>query len=354
MKRYLSYIVAIALLLGGCGFVWYWMTTGRFLESTDNAYIRSEITQISAKVQGYVKDVPVQDNMPVSAGSTLVRIEDLEFRVRLESGGQKLEERKATLRVAQNKTKQQKFRIDAFKAHLASAEAEQSKRSSDFNRYATLFSRGIVSALDYDAVSTAQKKARADEIAAKANQEMAEKEFDVLIAEEHRVETVLRQQEEELKLLQKELSDTVIQAPISGVVGNRRVRAGQFVKPGTLLMVVIPRSDIWVEANFKEVQLTRMREGQHVTIKVDTFPGNDLNGRVESLSPASGAEFSIIPPENAAGNFVKIVQRISVKIRLDPGQPLLSALRAGMSVTVKLDTRTGSGSKPLVSDLMQR
>lgn len=338
MKRILPSIVAFGLLAGGCWSGWYWLSTGRFIEKTDNAYVRSEITQISAKVQGYVQDVPAVDNAQVAAGDPLVRIEGLEFRVRLSHGREKLAERKAALLVAQNKSMLQKSRIDACRAQLAAAEAEQSKRGGELRRYSTLLPGGIVSEQDYEAVMTAEKKARAEATIARANLETAEREPAVCLAEERRIEAELHQQEEDLKLLAKEVADTVIRAPIPGVVGNRRVRAGQFVKPGTLLMAVIPRDGLWVEANFKEIQLTRMREGQPVSVEVDAFPGRPLIGRVESLAPASGAEFSLIPAENATGNFTKIVQRIPVRIRLEPGQPLLGSLRSGMSVVVRLDT----------------
>jgi membrane fusion protein (multidrug efflux system) len=331
-----------ALLLAGSAFAWYWTTTLRFIEKTDNAYVRSEITLISSKVQGYVTQVPVEDNMPVSAGTVLARIEDVEYKARLENGRQKLEERKGALQVAQSKTRQQHSRIEACRAQLAAAEAEQGKRNSDLRRFDGLVAKGIVSAMDYDGVATAAKKSSADAGAARAVLETTEKELDVLLAEQRRLEAEIRQQEAELKLLTKECSDTVVVAPISGVVGNRKVRPGQFVKPGSQLMAVIPREDVWVEANFKEIQLTRMHEGQPVGIEVDTFPGSVLLGRVESLSPASGAEYSLIPPENAAGNFTKIVQRIAVKIRFEPGQPLLKGLRSGMSAVVSLDTRGGS------------
>lgn len=354
MRKFLPLVIALSLLAGGCGFGWYWLSTGRFMEKTDNAYIRSEITQVSSKVSGYVKDVPAEDNTLVAAGAPLVRIEDLEFGVRLELGRNKLEERKAAQLVAYNRSRLQESRIDACTAQLAAARAEQLKKAGDLRRFGSLFPDGIVSELDYDAVVTAEKKARAETGSAVANLKMAESELAALLAEERRLEAELHQQEEELKLLAKELADTVVRAPITGVVGNRRVRAGQYVKPGTVLLTVIPRNVLWVEANFKEVQLSRMHEGQPVSIEVDAFPGRPLTGRVESLSPASGAEYSVLPPENATGNFTKIVQRVPVKIRFQPGQPLLRELRAGMSVVVSLDTRPGSGSGPAVSRLDRR
>jgi membrane fusion protein, multidrug efflux system len=342
MNRFLPTITSFVLLTCASGFGWYWFSTGRFIEKTDNAYIRSEITQISSKVAGYVKAVPVGDNAPVAAGDVLVCIEEYEYRVRLDNAGKKLEERQAALNVARNRSILQQSRIDACAAQLSAAEAEQGKRGSELRRFSGIYSSGIVSEMDYEAVMTAEKRARAEAANARANLDSAGKELLVFQAEEKRLEAELRQQREELKLPARELGDTVIRAPIAGVVGNRRVRAGQYVKPGTVLLAVIPRQALWVEANFKEVQLARMREGQSVSIEVDAFPGQQLTGRVESFSPASGAEFSLIPPENATGNFTKIVQRVPVKIQFDAGQPRLRELRSGMSVVVRADTRAGN------------
>ena len=341
MKRFFPFIALVTLLVGGGWFGRHWYTVGRYIEKTDNAYIRSEITQISAKVAGYVREVPAEDNMPVQPGDVLVRIEPMEFTVRLENGRKKLEERRAALRVARGKSRLQLSRIAASDAQLAAVEAEQGKKGSELRRYASLLPGGIISELEYESVLTNERKSRADVANARANLAASHMEREVALAEEGRLEAELRQQTEELKLPAQELGDTVIRSPLAGVVGNRRVRVGQYIKPGTLLLAVIPRQTLWVEANFKEVQLGRMHEGQAVAIDVDTFPGQPLSGRVESLSPASGAEFSLIPPENGAGNFTKIVQRVPVKIRFDAGQPLLAELRSGMSVVVRTDTRTG-------------
>ena len=344
MKRRVQILITIVLLTSTGWFGCYWYFNARFIEKTDNAYIRSEITQISSKVAGYVRDVPAGDNAMVAAGDVLVRIEPLEFQVRLENGRKKIEERKAGLRVAQNRSRLQQSRIEASRAQLSSALAEQTKKGSELRRYTSLLPSGIISELDYESVLTAEKKSCAEVATAAANLAASEMEHEVFLAEERRLEAELRQQTEELKLPAQELGDTLIRAPLAGVVGNRRVRTGQYVKPGTVLLAVIPRQALWVEANFKEVQLGRMREGQKVSIEVDAFPGQQLIGRVESLSPASGAEFSLIPPENAAGNFTKIVQRVPVKIQFDSGQPLLAELRSGMSVVVRADTRPSSAT----------
>lgn len=351
MKRIFAAVMLLTILGGGACFIRYWFTVWRYIEKTDNAYIRSEITQISSKVSGYVSEVQAEDNMPVKAGDVLLRIEDHEFKIRLENGRKKLAERSAALRVAQQRSRLQQSRIAAYSAQLSSAEAELVKKSSELRRFASLLPGGVISELDYESVVTAEKKSRADVATASANLDAATREHEVLLAEERRLEAELRQQAEEIKLPARELVDTVIRSPLAGIVGNRRVRAGQYVKSGAILLAVIPRQALWVEANFKEVQLARMREGQSVKIAVDAFPGQHLKGRLASLSPASGAEFSLIPPENATGNFIKIVQRVPVKIIFDAEQPLVRNLRSGMSVVVELDTRDDSDRRPAISRL---
>lgn len=331
----LGVVITVGVLVGR-----HWFTTARYIQETDNAYVRSETTQISAKVTGYVKEVLVEDNAVVAAGTPLVRVEDVECRARLERGRGKMDERRAAREGAASRSRLQVSRIEACRAQIVSAEAEQVKRASELRRMASLVPNGIISELDYETVATAAQKAGAEAVVARANLRMAERELDVLQVEERRIGAELRQQEEELKLLSQEVADTVIRAPVAGVVGNRRVRVGQYVKPGTFLLSVIPRQRLWVEANFKEVQLARMREGQRVSVEVDAFAGRPLRATIESLAPASGAEFSLLPPENATGNFTKIVQRVPVKIVFEPGQPLVEELRSGMSAVVRAETKS--------------
>lgn len=182
MKKVILCTAVLVVLVIGCWSGWYWFSTGRFIEKTDNAYVRSEITQISAKISGYVKSVTAEDNRPVKAGDELVRVEDDEFRARLEFTRKKIEERWAALRVARYRSGLQQSRIDSCRAQLAALEAEQVRRGSELRRYSTLFPGGIVSELDYEAVQTAEKKARADAAGARANLESAEKERDVFRA----------------------------------------------------------------------------------------------------------------------------------------------------------------------------
>ena len=339
MKRLLPYVFLFVLLLASTSFGWYWWQSGRYIETTDNAYIRADITPISTKVAGYVESVLVADNQVVRAGEPLVRIQDMEFKVRMERGRNNLLERQAALLVVEGKRKQQSSKIALAKAQLVVAEVNLQRNAEVYRKFDKLFAEEVLSWFEYNEALANNNKALAEKSGAEASLEMAKQELNVLLAEKQRITAEIGQHQEDLKLLQQEVADTSICAPISGTVGNRRVQTGQYVRPGSVLMALIPLNDVWVEANFKEVQLARMQEGQQVEIGVDAFPDHHFTGRVQSLSPASGAEFSLLPPENASGNFTKIVQRIPVKITVDKNSHQDQRLLPGMSVEVSINTK---------------
>jgi membrane fusion protein (multidrug efflux system) len=326
MKRFSPYIFLFALLLAAGGFGWYWWLTGRYIETTDNAYIRGDITPISTKVSGYVESVMVADNQIVRAGEPLVRIQDMEFKVRMERGRNNLLERRAALLVVTGKRKQQRSEIALAKAQLVLAEVNLQRNAEVYSKFDQLFAEKVISWFEYNEALTNNKRALAEKSGAQASLDKAEQELNVLLAEEQRITAEIGQHQEELKLLQQEVADTSICAPFSGTVGNRRVQAGQYVRPGSVLMALIPL-------------LARMQEGQQVEIEVDAFPDHHFTGRIQSLSPASGAEFSLLPPENASGNFTKIVQRIPVKIMVDKSSHPDKKLLPGMSVEVSINTK---------------
>ena len=348
MKRLLPYTHLTIFLITSSGVGMYWWKVGRYIESTDNAYIRGDITPISAKISGYVEKIQVSDNQVVSAGEPLLHIESLEYRVRLERGRSILAERQAALQVAKAKTKQHHSHIDIAKAELSTAKIESKRFSEELDRYQQLYAVGYTSPLEYGKVVAMMKRSQSEKKASEAKLSMVQQELYVLSAEEKQLEAEINQHRETLKLLQQEVADTEICAPISGTIGNRRVRSGQYVRPGSILMAIIPLHEVWVEANFKEVQLARIQIGHSVEIKVDAFPGQKFAGQIQSFSPASGAEFSLLPPENASGNFTKIVQRIPVRILLDATRNLSQRFLPGMSVEVSVDTRMAA--EPLANN----
>lgn len=340
MKRIIPPLIFILFMAFVCGLGWHWWRNGRFMETTDNAYVKSDITPISTKVSGYVAQVLVSDNQIVSKGDPLVRVEDHEFKLRLERGKNRLVEIDAALLVAEGKRQRQAAVIEVAKSRLLVTEIESQKANDEFERFERLYTKKVISELQYSAALTEKKKCLAMLSGARASLQAAEEEVGVLAAEEKRIKAEIAHQLEQLKLLERQVADTYVYAPTSGRVGNRLVRQGQFVRPGLALMALIPLNDVWVEANFKEVQLEHMKVGQPVEITVDAFPGQKFRGRIQSLAPASGAEFSILPPENASGNFTKIVQRIPVKIDFEGDNTLGANLLPGMSVEVALDTRS--------------
>lgn len=333
--------LALALLgavaaAGNAGYR-YW-TVGRYLESTDDAYVKADHTVIAPKVSGYIAEVLVQDNERVAAGQPLARIDDRDFRVALDQAQADLETAEAAIRNLDAQIVLQRSLIEQEKADVAASEVALAFAQKENARYGNLMRTGYgTTQRAQQAESTlgqAQAKVNGDRAALAA----AENKIAVLVTERGKAVAQRDRSRSALEQARLNLSYTVIAAPISGTVGARLLRIGQYVQTGTQLMAVVPLQAVYVVANFKETQLTHVHAGQPVEIAVDGFPGVELKGHVDSLSPASGLEFALLPPDNATGNFTKIVQRIPVRIVLDPG-PLSGLLRPGMSVEPTIDTR---------------
>lgn len=288
--------------------VWWVFWHGRV--STDNAYVKADITLLAPKVAGYVKAVHIVDNQPVKAGDLLVEIDDADYVAKLASANAR---RDALV-----------GQLAAQGQQIAEANAAAVKAGRDYTRLKALVGEGAVSARQMDEAVAAAKSAQAALEAAKL-------QVDVLTAQ-------MKQAAADADLAAMDVSNTQIRAPQDGTIGNRSVQVGQLVRSGSALAYLIPPK-MWVEANFKETQLPGMKPGQPARVSVDALPGADLHGRVDSLAPASGAEFSILPPENATGNFTKVVRRVPVKIVLTDPAPALARLRPGLSTVVTVDTR---------------
>ncbi len=341
-------VLAVGALGSAAG--WYWWTVGRYHETTDDAYVRGEITPISPKVAGYVRELAVEDNQRVQAGDVLLKIDDREFKLAVAEAEARVKETRAAIAGIDARMTLQSAAIEQAAAEVAAAEAELERAKKELGRAKNLLKGNVGTRRRYDEAVAAQRKAEAALRRSRARLEEARQEVRVLESERKRLKAVLARSEAALALAKARLKDTVIVAPVAGVVGNRAVRLGQYVRPGALLMAIVPLNRIWISANYKETQITRMEVGQPAEIAVDTFPGVTLNGRIESFSPASGAEFSLLPPENATGNFTKIVQRIPVKIVLDADNPLAGKLRPGMSVEVTVDTRENAHAETLAQE----
>ena len=330
---------SVLVLTGSAYFGWDYWTVGRFHVSTDDAYVKADNTTIAPKVSGYIGAVLVGDNEQVKAGQILARIDDRDFRVSVDQAKADVETAKAAIANKEAMLGAQESVIEAARATIVVDEANLAFAEQEDKRYSQLASTGYGSVQNAQQSASRRAAARASVARDTASVESATRQLDVLKAELAQAQATLVRDEALLRQAELNLSYTNIVSPADGVVGNRTLRVGQYVQAGTQLMAVVPTAAGYIIANYKETQLTNVRPGQPATIEVDTFPGMTFTGHVDSIAPASGQEFALLPPDNATGNFTKVVQRIPVKITLDPGAPLAEELRPGMSVIPTINTK---------------
>jgi membrane fusion protein (multidrug efflux system) len=327
--------ILVAAMVYGHG----WWTTGRFMVGTDDAYLQADSVAISPEVAGYIAAVPVQDNQPVAPGQVLARIDDRDYRTALASAQANADAASAGADILGAQIEQQKYAIAEAQAAVASDKASLAFARQDYGRYATLAQSGAGTVQAAQQSGTSAQNQLANLQRDTAGVGVAQTQMAVLGAQLVKARAQLALAQAALRQAQLNLGYTTITAPIEGVVGERSLRVGQYVQPATQLMAVVPLQAVYIVANYKETQLTHVRPGQHVAISVDTFPGAVVHGVVNSIAPASGEEFALLPPDNATGNFTKIVQRVPVKISIAPNDPLLGLLRPGMSVEPSIDTK---------------
>ncbi len=346
LRKTLMAGAAVAVLAGAAWYGWDYWTVGRFQVSTDDAYVKADNTTISPKVSGYLDQVLVGDNERVKAGQVLARIDDRDYRVALDQAKSDVAAADAAIASKQALLDVQDAVIGAAKATVDVDTATVMFAAQENKRYTELASTGYGSVQNAQQAQSRIAAAQASVQRDTANLASSIKQVDLLKAEiaqatAARARAAAVQHQAELNL-----SYTTIIAPIDGVVGNRTLRTGQYVQAGTQLMSVVPLARAYVVANFKETQLTDVRAGQAVEIAVDTFPGRVVRGHVDSIAPASGQEFALLPPDNATGNFTKVVQRIPVKITLERGDgSSLIDLRPGMSVVPTIETRASAADR---------
>jgi membrane fusion protein, multidrug efflux system len=343
MRKAVFLLVVVLVLALGAGGGWYWWTAWRFEESTDDAYVQSDTTVISPKIEGYIKVVPVDDNTRVSAGQPLVIIDDKDFVAKVAQAEAAVKTEDATVATYGSKLEYQQAMIRQAAAAVQAAEADLTRTQLDLQRYTRLLKDQIATQQQFDTAKADAIKADAALVRSRAELAAQQTELGVLRSQKREEEARRAQAGATLQLAKNDLDNTVIRAPVAGVTGNGSAEPGQYVKPGMQLMVLVPLPSVYITANFKETQLTHMRPGQPAEISVDAYPDRPLEGHIESFAPASGAQFSLLPPDNATGNFTKIVQRVPVRIAVPPDGPLTHLLRPGLSVIVTIDTR----AKPL-------
>ncbi|RUL77597.1 HlyD family secretion protein [Dyella choica] len=346
-KRKLALRIALgAALLAGVVYGVHWWTAGRFIQDTDDAYVGGDITVIGPKVSGYVTVLNVTDNQRVHAGELLVKIDDRDYRAALAKAEGAVAAQEALLSNLDATEQLQQAVINEAKASIAAAGAEATRAHDDEVRYRDLAGRAAVSVESAQRADAEDKTARANTEKAEAAWVAAQRQLNVIASQKQQARAALAQAKAERDIAALNVGYTELRAPVDGVIGNRRARVGAYAAAGTQLLSVVPAHGLWVDANFKEDQLARMQPGQLVRIRADVLPGRVFHGRVSSLAPATGAEFSVLPPENATGNFTKIVQRVPVRVVLDKQDDALGLLRPGLSVIADVDTRVSGGGVP--------
>jgi membrane fusion protein, multidrug efflux system len=332
----------LALIAAGASYGREYWTVGRFEVSTDDAYVQADTTTIAPKVSGYIAKVLVGDNAPVKAGQPLAEIDDRDYKVALDQARADVAAAKAAILSRQAMLQAQDAIIASARGTVAVDQANLTFAEQEDKRYATLAASG------YGTVKNAQQAAsniaasRATAARDSAALDAARLQIDVLKSDVAQAKAALGHADAVERQAELNLSYTSIVAPMDGVVGARSLRVGQFVQAGTQLMAVVPTASAYIVGNYKETQLTNVKAGQKVEVEIDTYPGQVFHGHIDSLAPASGQEFALLPPDNATGNFTKVVQRIPVKILLDGG--VSDVLRPGMSVTPTIDTRSAATS----------
>jgi membrane fusion protein (multidrug efflux system) len=335
----LGLFIGLAVLLVGlaCWFSYYELR-GKYYESTNDAYIRADSVAISSKVGGYVQEVLVADNQEVKGDQPLVKIDERDYQAQVAQYQAQIDVAKASADGVRANILEQEATVTQARAQLGSAKSDAVFSAGEVSRYAPLAQTGAETG---ERLSTLRNQARqsSNQVTAQsAALTSAERHILSLRAQVQQAEAQGEAARAQLQSATTNLGYATIRASVDGRVGDRTVRVGQYVQPGMRLMTVVPVNQMYITANFKETQIGLMRTGQPVTIKVDALPGTPIRGHVESLSPGTGAEFSLIPPQNATGNFTKIVQRVPVRIAIDAGPQARRVLVPGLSVVVDVDT----------------
>jgi membrane fusion protein (multidrug efflux system) len=345
-------LIALVVALGIAGGAWlaHWWLVGRFVESTDDAYLRADDVAVAPKVSGYVAEVLVADNQAVSVGTPLVRLDTRQYQASVDEAQATVDAREADLQHAEADLREQHAKVAQAQAEEQVARVALKRADDNVRRYAPLTATGAETAERLADFTSTRDEARATLASNAAAVRSAEAQIAATAAQIAQSRAQVEAARASLQQKQLDLRDTTIYSAIAGRIGDRTVRVGQFVQPGTRLLTVVPVQQLYLEANFKETQVGRMRVGQPATLHVDALGSVELHGVVDSFAPGTGAEFALLPPENATGNFTKIVQRVPVRIRLEAGPETQSVLLPGLSVTVDVDTGSARDDKRIAAE----
>lgn len=331
--------IGALLLLAAATYGGYYYMIGRFFVGTDDAYVKANNSTLGARVSGHIAAIGPGDNTNVKAGDILFRIDDGDYRIAVESAEAKIGTQQATIdRIGRQVTAQQSA-VEQAKAQLASADAASTRAQLDFDRQQALSSRGFASRAVFETSQATRDQSTASVQSAKAALDAASDNVEVTKAQQAEARAQLKELQAALEKAQRDLAFTEVRAPVDGIFANRMVSVGDYISAGQRLASVVPLDGVYIDANFKETQLRRLKPGQSVAISVDAYSNRDIRGVVESLAPAAGSVFTLLPPDNATGNFTKIVQRVPVRIRVPADVAKENNIRAGMSVYVKVNTK---------------
>jgi membrane fusion protein (multidrug efflux system) len=317
----------------------HWWTVDRFIQSTDDAYVGGDVTVIAPKVAGFISQIAVTDNQAVRAGDLLVKLDDRDYRAALEKAEAEVAMQEATLTNLDAARDLQDAVVAQARAGIAAAEAEITRTHDDQVRAQHLLDTGVASIQEFEKADADCKTALANGDKARAAFMATQRQLAVIATQKQQVRAARQAAIAQRDLARLNLSYTELRAPIDGVIGNRSAQLGAYATVGSQLLSLVPSHGLWIDANFKEDQLARMHPGAPASVRVDLLANRKFQGQVASIAPATGAQFSVLPPENATGNFTKIVQRVAVRILLDDDSATLGQLRPGLSVTAKVNTR---------------
>lgn len=348
-------LVALALaLVGAVGYYIYHLQYGRYLQATNDATIQADQVAISSKLAGYVRAVAVSDDQSVGSGATLVEIDPVDYRTRLQAAEAGIESALAAQTAARASATEAQAGVEQARAALQAAQANLNFANREVARYKPLVANGAEPASALSQWTANRDRAAAEVAAQQAALTQAERRVVSIEAQASQSAAQAQSARVQRSAAANDLSATRLVAPVAGKVANKSVRIGQYVQPGMRLMTLVPVQDIYVLANFKETQIGLMRAGQSATIKVDALPDVEFAGQVVSITPGTGANFSLIPPQNATGNFTKIVQRVPVRIRIKAGAAARKLLVPGLSLTVEVDTRSARDEIDAIRDEQER
>lgn len=350
-RKFVALGIIGLLALAAASYAVHYVLVGRFYISTDDAYVRGNNTMLGARVAGHITAVVPGDNSAVKKGDVIFRIDDGDYRIAVDSARSKIATQQATIERIGRQVTALESAVEQSKAQLVSAEAVLKRAGLDFERQQQLSTKGFASRAAFEVSEASRDQGAAAVRSAQAAFDAARDNVEVTKAQQNEARAQLKELQAALAKAERDLDFTHVRAPVDGTFSNRLVNVGDMIQAGQRLGNVVPLDEVFIDANYKETQLKRIRPGQPVTIKVDAYGFRKFRGTVDSISAGAGSVFTLLPPDNATGNFTKIVQRVPVRIRVPKSVAKQHLLRAGMSVYTTVDTREGAHDADDEADL---